>query len=151
MVVESEREGQAAGSKTGRVCSESDQAKATAQIVGLRQGRRASKHGSGGTLILIDLCTSGIAVFRCRILRGASRRPEQVSIIGTPGRGYDCRHPLRWHLGHEPAPCLEGLSVASDSILDESSLEKLTPGEAAFERIRKRAGVVLAPLTFFGI
>ena len=41
--------------------------------------------------------------------------------------------------------------MATDSTIDESSLETLTPGEAAFERIRKRAGVVLAPLTFFGI
>lgn len=41
--------------------------------------------------------------------------------------------------------------MATDSTFDEASLATLTPGEAAFERIRKRAGVVLAPLTFFGI
>jgi len=42
-------------------------------------------------------------------------------------------------------------SVATDPTFDESSLETLTPGEVAFERIRKKVGVVLAPLTFFGI
>jgi len=41
--------------------------------------------------------------------------------------------------------------LASDAALDESEFGTLTPGEMAFERIRKRVGVVLAPLTFFAI
>jgi sodium-dependent dicarboxylate transporter 2/3/5 len=41
--------------------------------------------------------------------------------------------------------------VASATTSDEAELGTLTPGEMKFERIRKRLGWVLAPLTFFAI
>src|SRR5690242_1186375 len=45
-----------------------------------------------------------------------------------------------------------GNNVSTDAaVFDESHLEKLSPMEERFEFLRKRAGYVLAPITFVGL